>query len=64
MLARGRVRIVYVSSLAGVANIPGTSVYSSTKAGLSHFAGGVRADLKGTEIGVTLVEPGPVETAM
>lgn len=64
MLARGRGHIVTVSSMVGVANVPATSVYSSTKAGLSHFSGGLRADLKGTPIGLTLVEPGPVDTEM
>lgn len=64
MVARGRGHIVTVSSMVGVANVPATSVYSSTKAGLSHFSGGLRADLKGTPIGLTLVEPGPVDTEM
>ncbi len=64
MLQRRRGHIVNVSSMASIANVPGTSVYSSTKAGLSHFSGGLRADLKGTGISLTLVEPGPVETEM
>ena len=64
MLARGRGHIVNVSSMTGIANIPSTSVYSSTKAGLTHFSGGLRADLKGTKVGVTLVEPGPIDTDM
>lgn len=64
MLHRGRGHIVNVSSMTGIANIPSTSVYSSTKAGLTHFSGGLLADLKGTPIGITLVEPGPIDTAM
>ena len=64
MLQRGRGHIVNVSSMTGIANIPSTSVYSSTKAGLTHFSGGLLADLKGTPIGITLVEPGPIDTAM
>lgn len=64
MLARNSGHIVNVSSMTGIANIPSTSVYSSTKAGLSHFSGGLAADLKGTKVGVTLVEPGPIDTAM
>ena len=50
--------------MTGIANIPSTAVYSSTKAGLTHFSGGLLADLKGTPIGVTLVEPGPIDTDM
>jgi short-subunit dehydrogenase len=64
MLARGRGHIVNVSSLAGVAAFPGMVAYASTKAGLSHFTSGLRADLKGTPIGVTLVELGFVPTDM
>lgn len=64
MIARGQGHIVTVSSMVGLVNVPATSVYSSTKAGLSHFSGGLRADLKGTPIGLTLVEPGPVNTNM
>lgn len=64
MLQRGRGHIVNVSSMTGIANIPSTAVYSSTKAGLTHFSGGLLADLKGTPIGVTMVEPGPIDTGM
>ena len=64
MLAREKGHIVSVSSLAGVLAVPGTSVYSSTKAGLSHFMAIVERDLKATPIGTTLVEPGPVSTEM
>lgn len=64
MLRRRRGHIVNVSSLAGVPNMPGTAVYGSTKAALTHFTGGPRAELKGTGVGVTVVEAGPVDTAM
>jgi len=64
MLQRGHGHIVNVSSMTGIANIPSTAIYSSTKAGLTHFSGGLLADLKGTPIGVTLVEPGPIDTGM
>ncbi len=64
MLARGRGHLVNVSSLAGVLAVPGSSVYSSTKSGLSHFTACVERDLRGTPVGTTLVEPGPVSTQM
>lgn len=64
MLARGRGHIVNVSSLAGTFAIPGLSVYTASKAGLSHFTAGVRAEVKGKGIGVTLVEIGPAQTEM
>ncbi len=64
MLARNRGRVVNVSSLAGVTVFPSLSVYAATKAGLSHFSHAVRLDLKGSDVGVTLVEPGAVHTPM
>lgn len=64
MVARGRGHIVNVSSLAGAGVLPGLVPYSSTKAGLTHFTSGLRADLKGLPIGVTVVELGPIPTDM
>jgi short-subunit dehydrogenase len=64
MLQRGRGHIVNVSSLAGVSVFPGLAAYSSTKAGLTQFTAGLRADLKNTPIGTTVVELGPVPTDM
>jgi short-subunit dehydrogenase len=64
MLERGSGHIVNISSLAGVGVFPGLATYSSSKAGLSHFTAGLRADLKGRPIGTTLVEVGPVPTDM
>ncbi len=64
MLRRGRGHIVNVSSLAGTGVFPGLVGYSSTKAGLSQLTAGLRADLRGTPIGTTLVELGPIPTNM
>lgn len=64
MLARGRGHIVNVSSLAGVGAFPGLAAYSATKAGLTHFTAGLRADLRGRPVGTTVVELGPVPTDM
>jgi short-subunit dehydrogenase len=35
-------------------------VSSATRAGLAHFTGGLRADLRGAPVSVTLVEAGPL----
>lgn len=59
MLVRGAGHLVNVSSMAGVASFPGLAAYSSTKAGLTQFTAGLRADLRGTPVGTTLVELGP-----
>jgi len=64
MRTRGRGHIVNVSSLAGTNALPGVAPYSTSKAGLSHFTAALRAELKGTPIGTTLVEIGPVESTM
>ena len=64
MLRRGRGHLVNISSLAGCAVFPGIASYSSSKAGLSHLTAGLRADLRGTPVGTTLVELGPIPTDM
>ena len=64
MLARGTGHIVAMSSLAGVATFPGFSVYAATKAGLTHFMSGVRADIGDGPVRTTVVELGPVVTSM
>jgi short-subunit dehydrogenase len=61
--ARGRGHFVYVSSLAGRVPSLGASLYSATKFGLRGFAGGLRADLHGTGVGVSVVFPGFVRQA-
>ncbi len=64
MAARGRGHVVMVSSLAGSAVLPGMTGYATTKAALSHFTSGLRADLRGLPVGTTLVETGLVPTGM
>ena len=64
MLERGQGHLVNVSSLAGVAAYPGMASYASTKAGLTQFTSILRAELRGTPIGTTVVELGPIPTDM
>lgn len=64
MVERGRGHIVNVSSLAGFSAFPGLAVYGSSKAGLTQFTAGLRADLRGGPVGTTVVELGPVTTGM
>ena len=45
-------------------NAPGVVPYAVSKAGLSHVHAGVRGGQRGTGVGTTLVEPGPVRTGM
>jgi uncharacterized protein len=60
---RGSGHLVFVSSLSGKIASPGSAIYSSTKYGLRGFAAGLRQDLHGTGIGVTVVFPGFVSDA-
>jgi short-subunit dehydrogenase len=61
--ARGSGHFVFVSSLAGRVGTRAGSLYSATKFGLRGFAGGLRSDLHGTGIGVSVVVPGFVREA-
>jgi uncharacterized protein len=63
MAQRGGGHIVFMSSLAGKAPLPGASIYGATKFGLRGFALGLREDLRSHGIGVSVVMPGFVRAA-
>jgi short-subunit dehydrogenase len=63
MVERGSGQLVFIASLAGKAASPRTSIYNATKFGLRGFALGLRPDLAGTGVGVSLVSPGFVREA-
>jgi serine 3-dehydrogenase len=54
--------IVNVSSTAANYPYPGGNVYGASKAFVSQFSLGLRADLHGTGVRVTTLEPGMAET--
>jgi short-subunit dehydrogenase len=64
MLRRGGGHIVNISSMGGCIAFPGNLPYSASKAALSQFTAGLRADLRGLPIRTTLVALGPVPTDM
>ncbi len=63
MLQRGAGHLLFMSSLAGKAASPGSSIYNATKFGLRGFAAGLRADLHSSPIGVSCVFPGFIRDA-
>ena len=63
MVERGRGHLVFISSLAGKAASPASSIYSATKFGLRGFALGLRADLAPHGVGVSVVLPGFISDA-
>jgi short-subunit dehydrogenase len=63
MLERGSGKFVMIGSLAGKAASPRSSIYNATKFGIRGFAFGLKADLTGTGVGITLVAPGFVREA-
>jgi NADP-dependent 3-hydroxy acid dehydrogenase YdfG len=62
MSASNRGHIVFTGSIAGARPTAGTAVYSATKAALQAFADGLRMDLLGAKVRVTVLAPGRVET--
>jgi NADP-dependent 3-hydroxy acid dehydrogenase YdfG len=62
MVARGRGHVVNIGSVAGNYPYPGGNVYGATKAFVRQFSLAIRADLLGTPVRVTNVEPGMADT--
>jgi uncharacterized protein len=63
MLERGHGHVVLVSSLSGKVASVRSALYSATKFGLRGFASGLREDLHGSGVGVSVVYPGFVSEA-
>ena len=60
MVARGRGHVVNIGSTAAEFPYPGGNVYGATKAFVRQFSLNLRADLWGTPVRVTDIEPGLV----
>ena len=60
MVTRNRGHIINIGSTAGEFPYPGGNVYGASKAFVRHFSLNLRADLWGTRIRVTDIEPGLV----
>lgn len=62
MRAHNEGHIINISSIAGTYPYAGGNVYGATKAFITQFSLNLRADLLGTKIRVTNIEPGMAET--
>lgn len=62
MIRAGRGAILNVSSITAFLPMPHMAVYAATKAYVSSFTEAIRAELRGTGVGVTALCPGPVQT--
>ncbi|BAZ42273.1 short-chain dehydrogenase/reductase SDR [Calothrix sp. NIES-4101] len=62
MVQRNQGHIINIGSIAGHQTYPGGNVYCGTKAAVKSISEGLKLDLIGTQVRVTSVDPGMVET--
>ena len=62
MIERNRGHVINVGSVAGDAAYAGGNVYCATKAAVKALTDGLRIDVANTEVRVTNLKPGLVET--
>lgn len=62
MIERGKGHVINIGSVAGDAAYANGAVYCATKAAVKSITDGLRIDVSGTPIRVTLLKPGLVET--
>lgn len=61
-LKRPEAHIVNISSMGGFLPVPGQSVYGASKAAVKLMTEGLHSELKDTNVNVTIVFPGAIET--
>lgn len=62
LLQRPEAHITNVSSMGGFLPVPGQSIYGATKAAVKLLTEGLYAELRDTDVGVSVVMPGGVST--
>ena len=62
MVTANQGHIINMGSTAGIYAYAGAAVYSATKAAVKTFSDGIRIDTIATDIKVTTIQPGIVET--
>lgn len=64
MRRQGHGRIVQNSSILGVVSVPYTGAYNASKHALEGYTASLRQELRGTNIHVSCLNPGPTESKM
>ena len=62
LLTRPQAHILNVSSMGAYVPVPGQSIYGASKAAIKSLTEGLRSELMGTKVGVTIVFPGAIAT--
>lgn len=62
LMSRPEAHLLNVSSMGAYAPVPGQSVYGASKAAIKLLTEGLRSELKGTSVGVSVVFPGAIAT--
>jgi NAD(P)-dependent dehydrogenase (short-subunit alcohol dehydrogenase family) len=62
LLARPEASVVNVSSMGAFVPVPGQTIYGASKAAVKLLTEGLYAELRGTNVSVTVVHPGGVAT--
>jgi len=62
LLKRPEAQILNISSMGSYVPVPGQTIYGASKAAIKLFTEGLRMELLGTNVGVSLVFPGAVAT--
>lgn len=64
MRKQGHGRIIQNSSILGVITMPYYGAYNASKFALEGFSNTLRQELRGTNIYVSIINPGPIESAL
>ena len=62
LMKKSEAHLLNVSSMGAYAPVPGQSVYGASKAAIKLLTEGLRSELMGTGVGVTIVFPGAIAT--
>ena len=62
LMKRSEAQILNISSMGGYVPVPGQTIYGASKAAIKLFSEGLRSELKGTNVGVSVLFPGAVNT--